>query len=230
MAEIWPRHVYAWIESELKKLNKKQHRLYELKKKTGDPNHRQRYLEIKHLVQRRTRQAYKNYVENIVTPQEKESEYTNMKRFWTYIKHKRSGNVCVSPLKNEGKLYSHPPDKAELLNKQFQLAFSSSDEDSRSYFINSCPMPSSADDFPEMEHINITENGIKTLLKELNPNKSPGPDNNGPRVLKELAEDIAPVLLAIFKKSLATGEVPQMLHPYSKKIRSTSQRITGTSL
>ena len=66
--------------------------------------------------------------------------------------------------------------------------------------------------FPEMEHINITENGIRKLLKELNPNKSPGPDNLGPQVLKKLADDIAPVLLPIFKKSLATGEVPQDWH------------------
>ena len=74
-----------WIGPDLKKLIRKQPRLYKLKKKTGDPNQKQRYLEIKHLVQRRTRQAYWNYVENIVTPQEKETEYTSMKRFWTYM-------------------------------------------------------------------------------------------------------------------------------------------------
>ena len=49
---------------------------------------------------------------------------------------------------------------------------------------------------------------ITKLLKDLKPNKSPGPDNLGPRLLKEQAEDIAPVLLMIFRKSLAAGEVP----------------------
>ena len=83
-------------------------------------------------------------------------------------------------------------------------------------------MPSSEDDFPEMEHINIniTENFIRKLFKEINPNKSPSPVNLGPRVLKELANDIAPVLLPIFKKFPATGEVPQdwrMLHLCSKR-------------
>ena len=62
---------YPRIGPELKKLTKRQHRLYKLKKKTGEPIHKQRYLEIKHLVQSQTRQACWNYVENIVTPQEK---------------------------------------------------------------------------------------------------------------------------------------------------------------
>ena len=202
------RDGYPWIGPELKKMLRKQHRLYKLKKKTGDPTHKQRYLEIKHLVQRRTRQAYWMYVESIVTPQDGQTEYTSMKRFWTFIKHKRSGNVGVSSLKKDGKLFSHPSDKAEILNNQFQSVFTRSDEVSREDFIHSCQMLSSEDDFPVMDEINITENGITKLLKNLNPSKSPGPDNLGPRVLKELADDIAPILLLIFRRSLASGEVP----------------------
>ena len=148
-------------------------------------------------------------MENIVTPQEKETEYTSMKRFWTYIKHKCSGNVGVSSLKSKGKLYSHPLDKAELLNKQFQSVFISSDEVSREVFVHSCQMPSSEDDFPVMEDINITESGIRKLLMKLNPSKSPGPDSLAPRVLKELADDTAPILLSIFRRSLASSEVPK---------------------
>ena len=43
----------------------------------------------------------------------------------------------------------------------------------------------------------------------MNPNKSPGPDNLGPRVLKELTEDISPILLMIFRRLLKTGEIPE---------------------
>ncbi|MCG8047766.1 MAG: reverse transcriptase family protein, partial [Candidatus Thiodiazotropha endolucinida] len=69
-------------------------------------------------------------------------------------------------------------------------------------------MPPGEDQFPVMEELNITINGIVKLLKDLNPYKSPGPDNIGPRVLKELADDVAPLLLLIYRKSLDTGEVP----------------------
>ena len=61
-------------------------------------------------------------------------------------------------------------------------------------------MPTKENQFPVLDDINITLNGIIKLLKNLNPNKSPGPDNLGPRVLNELAEDIAPILLMFFSE------------------------------
>ena len=63
-----------------------------------------------------------------------------------------------------------------------------------------------------LNNINITFNGITKLLNGLKPNKSPESYNLGPRLLKELAEDIAPLLLMILHKSLATGEVPDDWH------------------
>jgi hypothetical protein len=49
---------------------------------------------------------------------------------------------------------------------------------------------------------------IAKLLKQLNPYKAPGPDSISPRILKELATDISPLLQLIFQKSLDTGVVP----------------------
>ena len=60
-----------------------------------------------------------------------------------------------------------------------------------------------------LDHIDITLNGIKKLLKDLNSNKSPVPDTFGPRVLNKLAEDIAPLLLMIYQKSMDIGEVSE---------------------
>ena len=98
-----------------------------------------------------------------VTPGEKETEYTSMKRFWTYIKHKRNDNVGVSSLKSERKLFSHPVDKAELLNKQFQSAFSSSEEVTQEVFFTQYHMPTEENHFRVLEDINITLNGIIKL-------------------------------------------------------------------
>ena len=148
-------------------------------------------------------------VENIVTPQERENEFSSMKRFGTYIKHKRNGNIGVASLKSDVKLCSHLLNKAQLLNKQFQSVFSSGNNVSRDDFIQFCPMPTSEEDFPTLKDISITENGIRKLPKDLNPSKSPCPDNLGPRVLKEVSDDLAPILTTIFRKSLATGEIPQ---------------------
>jgi hypothetical protein len=45
------------------------------------------------------------------------------------------------------------------------------------------------------------ENGITKLLANLNPHKAAGPDNIMPRVLKERAIEISPILTLIFNKS-----------------------------
>ena len=50
--------------------------------------------------------------------------------------------------------------------------------------------------------------GVSKLLMNLDPHKAMGPDGLHPRVLKQLAPAIAPILKQIFQKSIDTGEVP----------------------
>jgi hypothetical protein len=59
-----------------------------------------------------------------------------------------------------------------------------------------------------MPDITITCEGIAKLLLNLNPNKAAGPDEIKPRVLKELATEIALILTIIFQISLESGVVP----------------------
>ena len=58
---------------------------------------------------------------------------------------------------------------------------------------------------------NITVSGIEKLVKQLNPTKASGPDNISPRVLKEVAAEIAPLLTPIYrcKASMKSGIVPR---------------------
>ena len=60
-----------------------------------------------------------------------------------------------------------------------------------------------------MRKINITEPGVRKLLKSLNPGKAAGPDRLSPRVLKELSDTISDPLTRIFKKSLKERRVPK---------------------
>ena len=61
---------------------------------------------------------------------------------------------------------------------------------------------------PEINDINITVSGVEKLLSKLNPTKAAGLDNITPRVLKELAPFIAPILTVIFKISCESGTTP----------------------
>jgi uncharacterized short protein YbdD (DUF466 family) len=47
---------------------------------------------IIHHLQKHTRQAYWRYIEGIITPDDLDRPYTGMKKFWTYIKHRRKDN------------------------------------------------------------------------------------------------------------------------------------------
>ena len=56
--------------------------------------------------------------------------------------------------------------------------------------------------------ITISEAGIRKLISKLKEHKASGPDDISPRVLKELASSIAPILKLIFQKSYSTGQLP----------------------
>jgi hypothetical protein len=62
--------------------------------------------------------------------------------------------------------------------------------------------------YPEIKDSNITEGGVLKLLEQLNPYKTAGPDNISPRVLKELADHVAPILTIIYNYSYQIGEIP----------------------
>ena len=64
---------------------------------------------------------------------------------------------------------------------------------------------------PSIPTITVTVPGVLKLLKRLDPSKSSGPDNIGPRVLRELSSVIASPLThaVIFQQSLHDGIVPE---------------------
>ena len=59
-----------------------------------------------------------------------------------------------------------------------------------------------------MSEIFITKDGVETLLKNLNPNKASDPDEQSPKLLKELHKEIAPILTTIYRSSIETGIIP----------------------
>jgi len=90
--------------------------------------------------------------------------------------------------------------KAEALNKQFQLVFTK--EHDR-------PIPDKGPSpHPTIPDINITTPGILKLLHNLDIHKASDPDSISPRVLKETAEPIALILRSIFTFFMDSSTVP----------------------
>ena len=157
---------------------------------------------MKAKVQRAERQAYWQYVENLIEEGDENGEQRpgKQKRFWSYIKALQKDNSGVAPLKENGKMHADPLDKSNILNRQYESTLTREDE---------ANIPQSeGQPYPPMPDIDISREGVLKLLKKINPNKASGPDMIPARILKDLAEELAPILTEIFRRTSADGEVP----------------------
>ena len=92
---------------------------------------------------------------------------------------------------------------AAALNTYYHSVFTNDNRDS--------PTPAFPPQTQEiLEDIVVMEESVKEILIALNPNKAAGPDGVETKLLKECAEEMAPILSDIFRKSMEEGEVPSM--------------------
>ena len=122
------------------------------------------------------------------------------KKFWTYIKSRKTDRCGVAPLKKDGITYSDSVTKADLLNKQFVSVFS---QEAPGDLPDLGPS-----DTPDVPGIKVSTAGVVKLLKDINPSKATGPDSIPGKLLKEAAAELAPALTCIFQASIDQGRIP----------------------
>ena len=159
------------------------------------------YKETKRRLQKETRHAYWEYLENIICYDENVETVQKQKRLWNFISNTKKDNSGVAPLRPEGLLIDDTKQKAEILNKQYYSVFTPETEDEI--------IPSLTDNYPSMSEIHVKVEGIEKLLKNLDPSKATGPDQIPARILKQFATEFAPHLTTIFNVSLSKGDVPE---------------------
>ena len=179
-----------WITKEIKR---KRNKLYQKKKRNKCTRTTKKYHECKRTLQKKMRQEYCKYLEEIISF---DTTDTNSKRpqkqnkFWSYNKNMKKDNTGVAPLRNNGLLFNDPKQKAEVLNTQFHSVFTPEDD---------IPIFASLEDnYPSMPEINVTNNGVEKLLKNIDGSKVTGPDEISARILKEFAPELSPLLTSIF--------------------------------
>ena len=131
------------------------HRAHEKARRTKKKRDRDRYKRLQQEVQRETRKAHKQYMEDVV------SDGENRNKFWSYIKSKGQEFSGVAPLKNKaGFIQSDNLSKANILNDQFHSVFTKEDHTN---FPDKGPSP-----YSTMKNINISIEGVYKLLKKTN--------------------------------------------------------------
>ena len=104
-----------WISPYLRTLIKKRNRLYRKSKKTGLPGVDERFKQLKKYVQRQLRREHREYVHNLLNDPTEETSTIN-KRFWTYVKHRRSDCGGLTALRVNNMLVTDSKLNADALN------------------------------------------------------------------------------------------------------------------
>jgi hypothetical protein len=191
------RHSLPWMTGKIKRAIKRKQKAHTKSRMTKKKRDRDRYKRLQTEVRKMIRDSNKEYLTDVVS----QNKQGNPKKCWSYVKSKRQENSGVPPLKDaEGYVRSDRYAKADILNTQFHSAYTKED-------VSNIP-DMGAPACPSMKKIRVDNKGVYNLLCKLDPYKASGPDGIPPKILKEAAYEISPILTEIYQESIDTGTVP----------------------
>ena len=127
----------------------------------------------------------------------------NTKKFWSYVRNKtKIKETILRVIKEDGTLTEDDSATATQMNKTLASIFIKEDPN------EILPDTNYSYSGSILSELIITEEMVLNVLKKLNMNKSAGPDNISPRLLKKCCKSLVRPLTIIFNKSLQTGDVP----------------------
>ena len=130
---------------------------------------------------------------------------TNPKIFWKYVKSRSKTGERIPDLETETGMATTDQEKSEALSSFFTSVFT---DEPRG------PLPDftlpTGTEAPIIDPMEMNREDIRKKLTSLNPNKSSGPDGVHPRILKEVANEIADPLMKIFQRSIHESKLPRI--------------------
>ncbi len=182
-----------WMTKEILQAINRKRRLWKEAKKGRN---KEQYEEADAKVQKLIKNAKRSYEKRLAN-----GNGGNIRSFYAYVKQRTKSRPSIGPLRNEKKeMVSDDQNMTELLNNFFGSVFTREDT-------NNIPAAKEMET-EDMEEVVITLNKVKVKIKNLKEASAAGPDNIGPRLLKELGNELAPALVKIFQRSLEYREVP----------------------
>ena len=138
-------------------------------------------------------QARKRYEKNICSKAK-----INPKLFWAHVRRTLKTKSGVAPLlkdkKDKNSTKFDDKEKADILQNQFSGVFTCEPD-------GEIPQLARRTNIT-LKDMKVTAERVKTELLKLNPNKSCGPDEIHPRMLKELSDQITPPLAFLLNTTM----------------------------
>ena len=137
---------------------------------------------------------------------------TNPRYFFRYAKNNLVRKDKIGPLSKPNKqMISEPKEMADEFIKIFDNAFSTPMEeklvtDTESFFGNE-----TLQSFHSLTDVQFTTDDIEKAIDKLKTDAAPGPDNIPAMLLKRCKKSLSKPIYTLWKKSIETGEVPQVL-------------------
>ena len=129
---------------------------------------------------------------------------TNPKSFWSHTRRHLKTKSGIAPLlenqMDHSSMKFDDQSKVEILSKQYSSVFTKED-------MNNIPTIEDRSN-KLIKDLVITVEMVTKALHEINPNKSCGPDLIHPRLLIELADQIAEPITVLFNKTVQSGILP----------------------
>ena len=178
-----------------------------------------KFKKLRNASDRIVKTAQRDYEKALISTFKKEP-----KKLYSYLRDKMRIKEGVAQMERvNGDLTKSDEETATVLNDFFTSVYTKEPD---------AVLPEFEDKLDEIGHVtdvNITEEKVRSKLKQLKENKSPGPDAIHPRVLKECFDEFAKPLCLLFRKSLDEGNLPLdrkevNVTPIHKKGPKTSPR------
>ena len=188
-----------WFTKEVKNLKNRKQKAHKIYKSCGTSHKLAEYLEICHQLDLSIQDEFEKYHRKV------ESEIkSDSKQFFNFVKTKLKSNNFPSNMHLDDKTGQNKTEICELFANFFESVYTSFDENdrSRNYFSF---IPKSNTEIT-VDSLSLEE--IQTALKSLDSSKSTGPDGISPKLIKNLASELAFPLHWLFNLSLRTGIFP----------------------
>ena len=118
-----PKFNLPWINPQIKREMRKKDRLHKKAICTKNQHHWKAFKRQRNILSKLINESHSHYLNDVIC----ESLTENPKKFWSYVKHSKSENLGIPPLKTEHGVSVSEKDKAETLNSYFFSVFTRED-------------------------------------------------------------------------------------------------------
>lgn len=186
-----------WLTPDVLKLIRQKRTVYKRAKASNSGNVSTRYRNLNNGTKKVCNQARWEYLKQVSVETANEGD---RKLFWNYVRSRRSETNNLVELKVATDTLTNHKDIADCFNRYFASVFTTE---------NLAPLPN----FPQvvrtenLTQVSTTPFEGEKRLRELNANKSCGPDDIHPRILKHCSSSLASPLCVLFNISFKCGEI-----------------------